>query len=33
MPSKFIAELRLRGMIQDIMPGTEEALNRQVSAG
>ena len=33
MPSNFIAELRWRGMIHDIMPGTEEALNRQVSAG
>ena len=33
MPSNFIAELRWRGMIHDIMPGTEEALNRQLSAG
>jgi tyrosyl-tRNA synthetase len=29
----FIAELKWRGMIHDIMPGTEEALNKQVSAG
>ena len=33
MPSNFIAELLWRGMIHDIMPGTEEALNRQLSAG
>jgi tyrosyl-tRNA synthetase len=33
MPSNFIAELHWRGMIHDIMPGTEEALLKQVSAG
>jgi tyrosyl-tRNA synthetase len=33
MPSNFIAELRWRGMIHDIMPGTEEALNKKVSSG
>lgn len=33
MPTNFIEELRWRGMVHDIMPGTEEALNKQVSAG
>jgi tyrosyl-tRNA synthetase len=33
MPSNFIEELRWRGMVHDIMPGTEEALNKAVSAG
>ncbi|MFN5910356.1 MAG: tyrosine--tRNA ligase [Bacteroidota bacterium] len=33
MPKNFIEELRWRGMVHDIMPGTEEALNKQVSAG
>ncbi|MFN5293201.1 MAG: tyrosine--tRNA ligase [Flavobacteriia bacterium] len=33
MPSNFIAELQWRGMIHDIMPGTEEALLQKVSAG
>jgi tyrosyl-tRNA synthetase len=33
MPSNFIEELRWRGMVHDIMPGTEEALNKKVSAG
>jgi tyrosyl-tRNA synthetase len=33
MPSNFIEELRWRGMIHDIMPGTEEALNKKVSSG
>jgi tyrosyl-tRNA synthetase len=33
MPSNFIAELQWRGMIHDIMPGTEEALNKKVSSG
>ena len=33
MPSNFIAELQWRGMIHDIMPGTEEALLKKVSAG
>jgi len=33
MKVNFIEELRWRGMIQDIMPGTEEALlNRSCSA-
>lgn len=33
MPTNFIEELKWRGMVHDIMPGTEEALNKNVSAG
>lgn len=33
MPSNFIEELRWRGMVHDIMPGTEEALNKKISSG
>lgn len=33
MPTNFIEELKWRGMVHDIMPGTEEALNKQVSSG
>lgn len=33
MPTNFIEELRWRGMIHDIMPETEEALNKGMSAG
>jgi tyrosyl-tRNA synthetase len=33
MPTNFIQELTWRGMIHDMMPGTEEALNKQVSSG
>lgn len=33
MPKNFIKELQWRGMIHDMMPGTEEALNKKVSAG
>lgn len=33
MPTNFIAELKWRGMVHDIMPGTEEALNKKVSSG
>src|SRR6056300_700689 len=33
MPKNFIEELTWRGMIHDIMPGTEEALNKKMSAG
>ena len=33
MLSNFIEELRWRGMIHDIMPGTEDALNKKVSSG
>ncbi|QNL49432.1 tyrosine--tRNA ligase [Olivibacter sp. SDN3] len=30
---EFVEELRWRGMLQDIMPGTEEQLNKGVTAG
>ena len=33
MPANFIEELRWRGMIHDIMPGTEKALNEKMSSG
>ena len=33
MPKNFIEELTWRGMIHDIMPGTEEALNKKMSGG
>jgi tyrosyl-tRNA synthetase len=33
MPTNFIEELRWRGMIHDIMPGTEEALLKKSSSG
>jgi tyrosyl-tRNA synthetase len=33
MPKNFIEELQWRGMIHDIMPGTEEALMKKMSAG
>lgn len=33
MPTNFIAEIQWRGMIHDIMPGTEEALLKTASAG
>lgn len=33
MPKNFIEELTWRGMIHDMMPGTEEALMKKVSAG
>jgi len=33
MPTNFIEELRWPGMIHDMMPGTEEALLKQVSSG
>src|SRR5690554_2234759 len=29
----FVEELRWRGMLQDIMPGTEEQLNKELTAG
>src|SRR6059058_3755549 len=29
----LIEELRWRGLIQDIMPGTEEQLNKEMTAG
>ena len=31
MTNKLIEELRWRGMLQDIMPGTEEQLNKEVT--
>ncbi len=33
MPKNFIKELEWRGMIHDIMPGTEEALMKEMAAG
>ncbi|WP_070137937.1 tyrosine--tRNA ligase [Crocinitomix algicola] len=33
MPVNFVEELRWRGMIQDIMPGTEELLTKEIVAG
>ncbi len=33
MPEKFIDELKWRGMVHDIMPGTEDVLNREVCSG
>ena len=33
MPTNFITELQWRGMIHDIMPGTEEALLKKSSSG
>lgn len=33
MPKNFIEEMTWRGMIHDMMPGTEEALMKEMSAG
>lgn len=33
MPKNFIEELRWRGMLQDIMPGTEELLEKEMVTG
>ncbi len=33
MIKNFVEELKWRGMVQDIMPGTEELLNKQMVAG
>ena len=33
MTTNFVEELRWRGMLHDIMPGTEELLNKEVTAG
>ena len=33
MTKNFVEELRWRGMLQDIMPGTEEQLMKEVTAG
>src|SRR5262245_45773554 len=29
----FVEELRWRGMLQDVMPGTEEQLQKEITAG
>ena len=29
----FIEEMKWRGMIHDMMPGTDEALNKEMTAG
>ncbi|WP_152285899.1 tyrosine--tRNA ligase [Flavicella marina] len=33
MTTNFVEELRWRGMLHDIMPGTEELLNKETTAG
>ena len=33
MTKNLIEELRWRGMIQDIMPGTEEQLQKEITTG
>lgn len=33
MPTNFVEELRWRGMLQDIMPGTEEMLEKEMVTG
>src|SRR6188474_2952129 len=33
MEKNFVEELRWRGMVHDVMPGTEEQLNKEVTAG
>src|SRR3954468_24842702 len=33
MTGHFVDELRWRGLLQDIMPGTEELLNKEVVTG
>ena len=33
MTTDFVAELKWRGMIHDIMPGTEEQLNKEMTSG
>lgn len=33
MKKNFVEELRWRGMLQDIMPGTEEQLNKEMTTG
>lgn len=33
MPTNFVEELRWRGMLQDIIPGTEEKLEKEVVTG
>jgi tyrosyl-tRNA synthetase len=31
--NSFITEMKWRGMLQDIMPGTEEQLNKEITSG
>ena len=33
MPKNFVEELKWRGMVQDIMPGTEELLEKEIVSG
>jgi len=33
MKKNFVAELKWRGMLQDVMPGTEELLNKEIVTG
>ena len=33
MNSNFIEELKWRGMLHDVMPGTEELLNKEMTTG
>ena len=33
MKKNFVEELRWRGMLHDIMPGTEDQLNKEMTAG
>lgn len=33
MPKNFVEELRWRGMLQDVMPGTEELLEKEIVTG
>ena len=33
MKKNFVEELRWRGMLHDIMPGTEEQLNKETTSG
>ena len=33
MKKNFVAELKWRGMLHDIMPGTEELLNKEMISG
>ena len=33
MQKKFVEELRWRGMLQDIMPETEDYLNQHITSG
>ncbi|HLC82706.1 MAG TPA: tyrosine--tRNA ligase, partial [Bacteroidia bacterium] len=33
MKTNFVEELKWRGMLQDIMPGTEDLLNKEMVTG